>query len=185
MPVFGPQELACRFGLFCPDPPCPTPACFWITTLPAGSFVSQYSLVFQLQPTSFQSDCSRVAYVVTLLAGRAREWEIALWDANTSTCFDFQIFADELTKVFDRSVHERGCSQDALNAARKNSGCGLRHRTPRHFLRLESFSYHLVHKSAWSTSKAPAVAFELNPVVTFFHSVMCLPKSLVASQTRS
>ena len=47
------------------------------------SFLSQCSVIFELQPTSFPSERSRVAYVITQLSRRAREWGTALWDAQS------------------------------------------------------------------------------------------------------
>ena len=38
------------------------------------SFLLTCSLVFELQPSSFPSERSRVVYVITLLSGRACEW---------------------------------------------------------------------------------------------------------------
>ena len=68
------------------------------------SFLSSCSLVFELQPSSFPSERSRVAYVITLLSGRAREWGTAVWDANAPECQTFSQFAQAMRGVFDRSV---------------------------------------------------------------------------------
>ena len=68
------------------------------------SFLSTCSLVFELQPSSFLSERSRVAYVITLLSGRAREWGTAVWDANAPECQTFTQFAQAMRGVFDRSV---------------------------------------------------------------------------------
>lgn len=59
--------------------------------------IVQCSAVFPDLPT----DRSGVAYIITLLAGRAREWGAALWNADSPTCFDFQTFTDALIKVFE------------------------------------------------------------------------------------
>lgn len=78
------------------------------------SFLSQCSLVFELQPSTFPSDRSRIAYVITLLTGRAREWGTAIWDSNSSVCHSFETFADEMRKVFDRSLHGREAAREML-----------------------------------------------------------------------
>ena len=68
------------------------------------SFLSTCSLIFELQPSSFPSERSRVAYVITLLSGRAREWGTAVWDANAPECQIFTQFTQPMREVFDQSV---------------------------------------------------------------------------------
>ena len=68
------------------------------------SVLSSCSLVFELQPSSFPTECSRIAYVITLLSGRACEWGTAVWEANTPECQTFSLFAQAIRGVFDRSV---------------------------------------------------------------------------------
>ena len=68
------------------------------------SFLSTCSLIFELQPSSFPSERSRVAYVITLLSGRACEWGTAGWEANAPECQTFTQFAQAMREVFDRSV---------------------------------------------------------------------------------
>ncbi|KAL0180387.1 hypothetical protein M9458_025829 [Cirrhinus mrigala] len=67
-------------------------------------FLSQCSLVFALQPRRYATQRLKVAYVITLLPGKAREWGTAVWDASASFCTDFEEFRAEMTKLFDRSV---------------------------------------------------------------------------------
>lgn len=96
------------------EPRLPTPEPYAGEPGTCRSFLSQCSLVFQLQPGSFPNDRSRVAYVITLLAGRAREWGTALWDAESPVCRDFLNFSAELVKVFDQSVQGREAARRIL-----------------------------------------------------------------------
>ncbi|KAG8008880.1 hypothetical protein GBF38_011417 [Nibea albiflora] len=48
-----------------------------------GSRIVQ-SLTFELQPSAFPTERSRVAYI--LLAGRARDWETAEWEKQSAIC---------------------------------------------------------------------------------------------------
>uniref|UniRef100_A0A8C2EBD4 Gypsy retrotransposon integrase-like protein 1 n=1 Tax=Cyprinus carpio TaxID=7962 RepID=A0A8C2EBD4_CYPCA len=68
------------------------------------SFLSQCSLTFTLQPSCFPTEQSRVAFVITLLVGQAREWGTAMWDSKHDCCVSFEAFSKELRKVFDRSA---------------------------------------------------------------------------------
>ena len=44
---------------------------------------------------------SRVAYVISLLSGSAREWGTAVWEAEEPECYDFTLFSARMKKVFD------------------------------------------------------------------------------------
>ena len=79
------------------------------------SFLTQCSLIFQLQPATFPSDQAKVAYVLTQLSGRAREWGTALWEAESPVCMDFSEFRDEMRRVFDRSKHGHEAARELLH----------------------------------------------------------------------
>ena len=80
------------------------------------SFLSQCSLIFELQPSSFSSERSCVAYIITLLDGRAREWGTSMWEANSPVCTSLMSFTQEMRKVFDRSVSGREAARVLLQA---------------------------------------------------------------------
>ena len=84
------------------------------------SFLSQCSLIFQLQPSSFPNDQSKIAYIITLLAGRAREWGTAIWEAKSAACDTVDTFFDEMRKVFDRSVTGREAARELLHMRQGN-----------------------------------------------------------------
>lgn len=68
------------------------------------AFLSQCSLVFALQPRRYVTEESQVAFVITLLKGKARDWATAVWDARAPFCATFQDFRAEMIKLFDRSA---------------------------------------------------------------------------------
>lgn len=78
------------------------------------AFLTQCGLVFALQPTTFPSDESRVAYVITLLSGRARDWGTAIWTNRPALRTDFSEFSKEMKKVFDRSKQGREAAREVL-----------------------------------------------------------------------
>ncbi|KAF7647276.1 hypothetical protein LDENG_00174840 [Lucifuga dentata] len=84
------------------------------------SFLSQCSLVFELQPATFPSDRAKVAYVITLLSGKAREWGTAVWDTNSLVCASFSSFSMEMKKVFDRSLSGREAAREILHITQNN-----------------------------------------------------------------
>lgn len=75
------------------------------------AFLTQCSLTFELQASSFRTDRARIAYVITLLTGKARAWATAVWDQQGHSCDDFSTFTGEMRRVFD---HPLGGS-DAAN----------------------------------------------------------------------
>lgn len=79
------------------------------------SFLSQCTLIFELQPGTFPTDRAKVAYVITQLSGRAREWGTATWDAGSSVCGKFEEFAAEMKRVFDRSKHGHEAARELLH----------------------------------------------------------------------
>lgn len=68
------------------------------------AFLGQCSLVFALQPRRFATEMSKIAFVLTLLTGRARDWGMAVWEAKMPCCNDFETFKGEMCKLFDRTL---------------------------------------------------------------------------------
>lgn len=75
------------------------------------SFIIQCEVVFSLQPRTYATERSKVAYIISLLSGRARDWGAAVWESQSQSCFDFQLFKAEMIKVFDRSVFGKEASR--------------------------------------------------------------------------
>ncbi len=63
-------------------------------------FITQCSLAFQLQPSSFPTESSRVAYIITLLTWRALEWATALLVHCSPFTSDSEQFLAEMRRVF-------------------------------------------------------------------------------------
>lgn len=78
------------------------------------SFLSQCSLSLELQSLAFPTERSRVAYLITLLTGKARDWGTAVWDANDACCSTYKKFTDEMKKVFDRSSSGREAAREIM-----------------------------------------------------------------------
>ncbi|KAJ8402193.1 hypothetical protein AAFF_G00370580 [Aldrovandia affinis] len=63
--------------------------------LSCQGFLIQWSLVFELQPSLFLTDQSKVVYIIILLSDKA----LAIWKQHTPNCWDFLLFTSE--RVFD------------------------------------------------------------------------------------
>lgn len=67
-------------------------------------FITQCTLAFQLQPNSFPTESSRVAYMTTLLVGKALDWATALWERRSPLTSNSDLFIAEMRKVFHHPV---------------------------------------------------------------------------------
>lgn len=85
------------------------------------SFLSQCSLNFALQPPRYATEETRIAFIITLLTGRAREWGTAVWDARASCCQKFKDFRAEMLKLFDRSVQGDAAAACLVRLVKGNS----------------------------------------------------------------
>ncbi len=71
------------------------------------SFLAKCSLYISLQPSSFPTEESKVAFVITLLSGRAASWGTIVWEQRLPCCVSFRSFFEEIKKVFDRAASGR------------------------------------------------------------------------------
>uniref|UniRef100_A0A672JAA4 Uncharacterized protein n=1 Tax=Salarias fasciatus TaxID=181472 RepID=A0A672JAA4_SALFA len=92
------EHLAASSAVSAVAPPtAPVPA-------PAPTPQMMVSLVFELQPLSYPSDGSRIAYLIGLLSGPARAWGTALWENQSPACRTYQAFTEEMKRNFDHPV---------------------------------------------------------------------------------
>lgn len=74
------------------------------------AFLTQFEVVFSLQPFTYAEERSRIAYILSLQSGRERVLGTAVWEAESEICTHYDAFKEEMLKVFDRSVHGREAS---------------------------------------------------------------------------
>ena len=74
-------------------------------------FLTQCTIAFQLQPRFFPNDRAKVAYIVSLLTGKALAWASPAWDQDEDFCRDLDEFMKEMKKVFDHPVAGREASK--------------------------------------------------------------------------
>ncbi len=71
------------------------------------AFLTRCAMHFSLQPRTFASESAKVAFVLTLLTGKAALWGTAVWERQDHCCTSFQTLADEMKRVFDRASSGR------------------------------------------------------------------------------
>lgn len=101
-----------------PQDPLPSPAQFFPqppTALPApqrydGSpgeccgFITRCQLTSELQPTTFPSDRSKIAYIITLSVDKAQAWATAIWQRQGPECSNYKRFTEDMLRFFDWSA---------------------------------------------------------------------------------
>lgn len=78
-------------------------------------FLTQVSLIFELQPSSFASEKAKIAYIISLLCDRALDWASALWRQQSPICSDLEVFTETLQQVFDHPVSGREAARRLLD----------------------------------------------------------------------
>ena len=74
-------------------------------------FLTQCDLAFELQPSKYPSDRSRIAYLITLMTDRALAWATAIWGQQGAICSNYTNFHEEMLRFFVSSWP--GGSQEA------------------------------------------------------------------------
>ena len=70
-------------------------------------FLTQCTLAFELQKRCFPTHRTKVAFIISLLTGRALSWASQAWEQERDFCFDIKEFMAEMKKVFDHPVTGR------------------------------------------------------------------------------
>ncbi|XP_057692820.1 uncharacterized protein LOC130916258 [Corythoichthys intestinalis] len=78
-------------------------------------FLHQCSLIFDQQPFTFASDRSRVAYVMSLLTGKAATWAMAVSNTRPVVRNCFETFETEFVRVFDHPVRGKEAASRLLD----------------------------------------------------------------------
>ncbi len=86
------------------EPRLPTPEVYKGEPNLCRAFLVKCSMFFSLQPLTFATEESRVAFVLTLLSGRAALWGTAVWENRHPCCSSFHALSEEMRRVFDRAV---------------------------------------------------------------------------------
>ena len=89
------------------EPRLPTPEGYSGEPEFCRAFLNRCSMHFALQPQTFNQERSKVAFVLTLLSGRAALWGTAVWENQDPCCASFQALSEEMRRVFDRAVAGR------------------------------------------------------------------------------
>uniref|UniRef100_A0A3B1K1V9 CCHC-type domain-containing protein n=1 Tax=Astyanax mexicanus TaxID=7994 RepID=A0A3B1K1V9_ASTMX len=97
------------------EPPLPAPMRYGGEPGGCRGFLLQCSLAFELQPSRFQSERAKVAYIVSLLTGKALAWATPVWVHQPGVCTTAMLFAEALSRTFDLPVRGEEAGARLLN----------------------------------------------------------------------
>uniref|UniRef100_A0A9J8BJU2 Retrotransposon gag domain-containing protein n=1 Tax=Cyprinus carpio carpio TaxID=630221 RepID=A0A9J8BJU2_CYPCA len=90
-----------------PEPRLPIPESYSGEPNYCRAFLTRCDMHFSLQPRTFANERAKVAFVLTLLTGRAALWGTAVWENQDPCCASFQSLSADMRRVFDRAVAGR------------------------------------------------------------------------------
>ncbi len=92
MPVTTPQSASvCPMAM---------PAFYAGDAAECGGFLLQVALYFEMQSAKFPTERTKVAFLISLLSGRALLWAKAIWNANTAIINSDEAFTNHFKEVF-------------------------------------------------------------------------------------
>ncbi|KAL0152007.1 hypothetical protein M9458_052725 [Cirrhinus mrigala] len=77
-------------------------------------FLLQCSLFVSQQPALYPTEESRIAFVCSLLTGKALDWATAVWDLNRPTFPSFEAFLRRFREVFDTPKESEAAGERIL-----------------------------------------------------------------------
>lgn len=87
-------------------------------------FLSQCSLHLEMSADLFPSERAKVAFVLSLLSGKALAWATPLWDRNDPATANVQSFFQEFRSVFEEPARAASAETALLNLTQGSSSVG-------------------------------------------------------------
>lgn len=97
------------------EPFIPTPNRYSGETGVCKQFLHQCMLVFDQQPLTYSSDRAKVAFIMSLLSGKASAWAVALVNRDSPVCNTLTSFTSEMQRVFDHPLQGKEASSRLLS----------------------------------------------------------------------
>lgn len=98
-----------------PEPKIGNPERFNGDPTQVRAFLTSCRVQFSLQPRTFATEGAKVGYLITHLTGRARLWGTAEFERQTPACATFNLFSEEMLKVFDLGSTTAEASQTLMS----------------------------------------------------------------------
>ncbi len=79
-------------------------ACPMAKPVTCSGFLLQCSLYFEMQPHQFVSYRAKIAFIMSLLSGRALQWAESIWNSRSPVVRSLNTFVDQFREVFGTST---------------------------------------------------------------------------------
>uniref|UniRef100_A0A671NU31 DUF4939 domain-containing protein n=1 Tax=Sinocyclocheilus anshuiensis TaxID=1608454 RepID=A0A671NU31_9TELE len=86
-----------------------------------GGFLLQVDLFLEMQPQKFTTECSKVAFLISLLNGNALEWARAIWNTASAIINSYDAFKNHFKEVFGSTTGELSVSDQLLRLRQGSS----------------------------------------------------------------
>lgn len=103
------------------EPHIPTPERYSGDLGACARFLLQCSLVFDLQPSTYTTDKSRIAFVLSLLTGKASQWATACWESKSEIFQSYAAFTNEMRRIFDHPLKGKEAAKRLLMLSQGSS----------------------------------------------------------------
>ncbi|KAL0190887.1 hypothetical protein M9458_013585, partial [Cirrhinus mrigala] len=80
------------------------PATFAGEAAECSSFLLQVNLFIQMQPQMFPSENAKVAFLISLLTGKALQWAKAIWNSDNPIIHSYEQFTSHFSEVFSTTT---------------------------------------------------------------------------------
>ncbi|KAL0197572.1 hypothetical protein M9458_006112, partial [Cirrhinus mrigala] len=90
--------------------PMAMPATFAGEAVECSGFLLQVNLFIKMQPQLFTSDDAKVAFLISLLTGKALLWAKAIWNADNPIIHSYEQFTNHFSDVFSTTTGELATS---------------------------------------------------------------------------
>ncbi len=86
-----------------------------------GGFLLQVSLFLEMQPQKFTTERSKVAFLISLLSGKALFWARAMWDAQSVIINSYEAVSNHFKEVFGVAAGRLSVQDQLLNLCQRDS----------------------------------------------------------------
>ncbi|KAI2666560.1 Transposon Tf2-11 polyprotein [Labeo rohita] len=90
--------------------PMAMPATFAGEAAECSGFLLQVDLFIKMQPLQFTSEDTKVAFLISLLTGKALQWAKAIWNADNPIIHSYEQFTNHFAKIFSTTTGELATS---------------------------------------------------------------------------
>ncbi|KAL0153251.1 hypothetical protein M9458_051426 [Cirrhinus mrigala] len=101
--------------------PMAMPAAFAGEAAECSGFLLQVNLFIRMQPQQFTSENAKVAFLISLLTGKALQWAKAIWNSDNPIIHSYEQFTSHFSEVFSTTTDQLSTSDQLFRLQQGNS----------------------------------------------------------------